>query len=219
MGSPETYEIELMNKKRIQDRYTMFEFKRPDGFAFTPGQYGVFKHIDKEIDGRKIRAFSLAMKQDEPLIRIATRIEEPVSDFKQKLREMNTGDKLMMQAPVGNFTIVDPTPAVFLVGGIGITPVYSMTLSHPVLDKTLVYSELDEIYPFKETLETIDNLTIHYTSGVEPTQETIKSVAKRQPEANFYVVGSPKFVNGVKDFLSEIGIDQNQIFNDSFSGY
>ncbi|MEC9485445.1 MAG: FAD-dependent oxidoreductase [Candidatus Izemoplasma sp.] len=219
MGSPENYDIALKHKKRVQDRYTVFEFERPDGFTFTPGQYGVFKHINKAVNGRKVRAFSLAMKQDEDLIRIATRIEAPVSDFKQHLDALTYGDKLTMQAPVGNFTIVDPSPAVFLVGGIGITPVYSMALSHPVLDKTLVYSELDHIYPFKEELEQIDHLTIHYTSGVEPTQHAIKEVVNTHSDALYYVVGSPNFVNGIKAFLNELGVNPKQIFNDSFSGY
>ncbi|MCF7925738.1 MAG: FAD-dependent oxidoreductase [Candidatus Izimaplasma sp.] len=219
MSDTNIYELKLTNKIQVQNRYTIFEFERPENFSFLPGQYGVFAHIDKTVEGRKVRPFSLAMAKDDNLIRVATRIEPPVSHFKQLLDGLNMGEQLKMQGPMGTFGIVDQTDAVFLVGGIGITPILSMALSNPVLKKTLVYSELNKIYLFKDTLEDISNLEIIYTSGIEPTKNNIEKVVTNKPHANFYIVGSPGFVKGMKELLSDLKVPKAQVYNDSFTGY
>jgi len=210
--------------EHMENEYYYFDFEKPEDFHFDEGQYGVFGFKDKEIEGRKFRAFSLASTDDENLIRIATRIPETPSDFKKNMLALKPGDEMTMNAPRGEFLYDSEHIAVFIAGGIGITPIRSMLLCKKRLEAhkhdVLIYSELQSCYPFKSEIEKIADVEIQYAADVEPTQKLIKDVASsHKQDSTFYLSGSPGFVNGIKALLESVGVNENQIRHDVFVGY
>jgi ferredoxin-NADP reductase len=97
-----------------------FHFERPPGFAHLAGQNALFKLAGES------RTFSIASAPHEPHLTVATRMRD--SAFKRTLREAAPGLKVEIDGPAGMMVLHDDAarPAVFLAGGIGITPFLSM---------------------------------------------------------------------------------------------
>jgi len=218
------YEIKLIGRKHIDQDYYQFDFEKPAGFKFEEGQFGVFGFKDKVIEGRALRAYSLASSNEESFIRIATKIVANPSDFKKKMMEMKAGDIMTLNAPKGDFVYDTNRKGVFIAGGIGITPIRSMLLSKKRLEKKrediLIYSELASSYPFKEELDRLSGLEIRYAADVAPTQKLIIEVAlSNKGNTMYYLSGSPGFVTGLKALLEQQGIKPEDIRHDVFTGY
>ena len=107
-----------------------FHFEKPGGFVFKAGQFGDFTLINPvETDAEgNTRGFSLASAPYEADLMFATRMRDTA--FKRVLRTMEVGTEVSLDAPYGSFTLHNNPriPAVFLTGGIGVTPVRSIVL-------------------------------------------------------------------------------------------
>ncbi len=218
------YILKLKRKTTVGEDYYIFDFDIPEGITFKEGQYGVFMHVDKEIDGRKVRAFSIASSLKENIFKVATKIVEEPSDFKVKMRELEVGDIMTFDGPMGKFTLEEEYNSIFIVGGIGITPARGILkqIENSTYDKSceLIYSEPREIYPFKEELDQMDFVIKHYESDIDYTKKAIEEIAlKYMNNAYYYVVGSPRFLSGVKEQITNLGISPNNIKFDRFNGY
>ena len=218
------YNVKLVQRKQLLSDYYEFDFEKPEDFHFQEGQYGTFEMIHKEIDDRKFRVFSFASTDDEPMIKIATKIPNPATIYKQNLMTMELGEEMTMNAPIGKFTLETDKPAVFIAGGIGITPIRSILMSKEAKKSDrqdlLIYSELEKYYPYQEDLESLKHLKIVYVSDVIPTQNAIVAAASsNQNDAWYYISGSPVFVKEISKLLESIGIESSQIKFDVFTGY
>lgn len=218
------WNIKLLTKNHIENNYYAFDFEKPKDLNFLEGQFGKFELINKEIEDRPFRIFSIASTCEEPFIRISTSISDTPSLYKKALLSMNPNDEIILKAPIGKFTLETKLKAVFIAGGIGITPIRSILLSErcrklSFVDE-LIYSELEECYPFRNELEILDNLEIYYAADILPTQKLVRETAIRNKnDAFYYVSGSPGFVKGISGLLNENGVDPNQIKFDIFQGY
>ena len=222
-NEPKTFDLDFISLESISDYY-IFKFNKPKDLLFKEGQYGIFKHIDKEIIGRKVRAFSFASTVDDSFLRIGTKIINEPSDFKDKLRKFKLGDKISVNGPVGNFLFNHDQHAVFIAGGIGITPIISILNSFKSIeikkDINLIYSELNQDYPFKEEIDEIKNLNTDYIYGID---DTIKAVTdyceKYSNNAIYYMAGSPSFITSLRELLLKNEINPKNIIFDQFIGY
>ena len=88
------FELTLIDNEQVGVDYFIFNFEMPKGLIYKEGQYGAFKHVDKEIEGRKVRALTLASKCDDEVLKIATVITDSPSDFKAKMLDLKKGDKI-----------------------------------------------------------------------------------------------------------------------------
>ena len=218
------YELELLGKTIVGEDYYIFDFSVPKGISFKEGQYGVFLHIDKDIEGRKMRAFSIASSNTEDVFKVATKIIKEPSDFKVKMRELSIGDKMSFTGPMGSFTLEKDYHSVFIAGGIGITPIRGILkqLEELKLDKDsiLIYSEPREIYPFKDDFDKMDFLESRYRKTAEKTKKAIDEVSfDYQNKAFYYISGSPSFVSAITKQLLNAGVDKMLIKFDRFNGY
>lgn len=224
MNNTTNYKMSLVQRDHLENEYYCFDFKKPEGFVFDEGQFCRFEILDKEIEGRSFRVFSIASTNDESVVRIATRIADKCSSFKQELLTMPIGGLVSVTSPRGKFKLEEDYDAVFIAGGIGITPIRSILLSKErnnlKRNDLLIYSELEKCYPFSDELNTLADLEIQYAADIEPTQKLIIDSAKKfQNTVFYYISGSPGFVNGISGLLNENGIKQTQIRNDVFVGY
>src|SRR5207248_1617875 len=107
-----------------------FHFERPAGFEFRAGQTVDLTLIDPpETDSEgNTRTFSIASAPQERDLFIATRMRG--SAFKRVLASVPLGTAIEAEGPMGSFTLHHnlTKPAVFLTGGIGITPFRSIIL-------------------------------------------------------------------------------------------
>src|SRR4030095_8823680 len=98
-------------------------------FDYVAGQFAFFD-IGNVYDDPKgpIRHFTLASSPTEEFILISTRIRD--SPYKKKLDTLQIGTTVKMSGPQGKFTLHKDhsKPAIFLSGGIGVTPFRSMII-------------------------------------------------------------------------------------------
>ena len=105
-----------------------FFFDKPENFTFRAGQYVALK-LDNLVapDNRAgVRSLSLCSAPSEDFI--AFTVRESDSGFKKTLWAMQPGTTVSITPPIGKFVLdpADEREVVFLIGGVGITPVRSM---------------------------------------------------------------------------------------------
>jgi ferredoxin-NADP reductase len=237
------YTTRLIDRTEVADGTLAFAFERPAGFEFSAGQYLTITLHDPLYTDEKgnSRTFSIASPpQEAGRLVIATRMTG--SALKRSLAEAPLGTPVSIFGPAGDFTLgPDPTPAVFIAGGIGITPFRSMLLDaatrglpHRI---TLVYSNrMLEGAPFHEELA---NLAKNYAAfAYVPTiTEADKSPLPWNGERRlvnaeflrdhvgdmtapiFYLAGPPGLVVAATKTVLEAGAAPTHVLAEEFSGY
>ncbi len=216
--------LTLIDIEKVGDDYYVFNFEMPKGIVFKEGQYGAFKHVDKEIVGRQVRAFSYASGTKENVFKIGTKIIDTPSDFKAKMLDLKLGDTMTVDGPLGDFLFEENYNSVFLAAGIGITPIRSILKQLEGLDytkeATLIYAEHRQFYCFTDDFSKMENIIVKY----EKTGENMKSTAaimgsKYKNDAYYYVSGNSGYVTAVTTILQGEGVNPSQIKFDKFTGY
>ena len=138
----EIYKVKLKGRQEIASGTMAFYFEKPPGFSYKAGQFSDFTFANPpETDAEgNTRGFSLASAPYEDDLMVATRMRDTA--FKRVLKTMALGTEVALDAPWGSCTLHSDAsiPAVFLSGGIGVTPVRSIVLqaAHDKLPHTIV---------------------------------------------------------------------------------
>jgi glycine betaine catabolism B len=220
----------LESIERQNDTTYTFWFKPPSSLDYTAGQF-VEIFLPHEADDRGThRWFTLSSSPSEPLIAITTRKVPDQSSFKKVLFSLQPGDTVNVSQAMGDFVlpIQKAIPVVFLVRGIGVTPIRSIlkslqdnTESRPI---SLIYSVRDtEDALFTDLLssvtEQIDLVESTILTDVRPVvQKTLKYIKESQ-DARVYVSGPEQFVEKAYEGLLSSGIKASSIVTDYFHGY
>lgn len=205
-------------KKEIKDIFSVI-FEKPKGFNFYPGQYLDYELPIDDPDGNT-RAFTISSSPTEDFLMLSTRYGH--TPFKKHLAKLKIGHEVKTSHPAGTFILDESSPAVFIAGGIGITPfrsmikyVFDQKLLTPI---ALIYSNSDNNFLFKDEFHALqkDNpkLDIIYynsTSGRLTKLPISNSI--------YYLAGSHSFVSDIEKILIESGINQTNIRYDRFDGY
>ena len=218
------FELVLINIEQVGVDYYIFNFVMPKGLNYKEGQYGAFKHVDKEIDGRKVRALTFASTNDEEILKIATVISSNPSDFKAKMRDLKKGDTMTVDGPLGSFNLEVDQNAIFFVAGIGITAarglVKRLEESNSNKENILVHAEHRQFYCFKEDFKNYKNVLVKYENTGENMKKTAAIMAsKYKNDAVYYVAGNPGYVTAVTTIIQGEGVDSKQIKFEKFTGY
>jgi ferredoxin-NADP reductase/nitrite reductase/ring-hydroxylating ferredoxin subunit len=240
--------LELHSKEKLQGTDVMkFRIAR-GGIDYTAGQYAFFK-LDRISGDAKgpIRHFSIASSPTEQdHILISTRIRD--TQYKQKLASLKEGAKILVWGPEGDFVLHDDysKPAVFLSGGIGVTPFRSMikyaTDKQLPIKITMFDSNKNQqniLYKeeFDRWAEQNKNFKVIY-AVTEEEQEAINSnwsgergrIGKLMLErhlskgeignAIFYICGPPGMLKAMQELLQkEMQIPKDRFKVEAFTGY
>ena len=238
-----TYQVGLRSREEIADRTMAFHLEKPAGFQFKPGQYIDLALISpSETDSQgAVRAFSIASAPFEDELLVATRMRD--SAFKRVLSALPPGTELKLDGPMGSFTLHRNTAkaAVFLAGGIGITPFLSIVreaanqkLNHQLY---LFYSNRrPEDAPFLAALQDLSQSNPHFIF-IPSMTEMERSKRNWLGERGFidremlvkhfcdlsgpiyYVAGPPAMVAAMQQMLAKAGVSEDDIRTEEFSGY
>jgi ferredoxin-NADP reductase len=169
---------------------------------------------------------------------LTTRLSRPGSTFKQALAGLEPGAAVAASGPLGRFVYTpSETPAVFIAGGIGITPFRSMLveLAAQRLDAeiTLLYANRTPDIAFSrlfdELAATLPRLKVVYIIS-HPTADwrgpvgriDADFIGRRVPDApaaQFFASGPQPMVEAMGRALAELGVPRERIKQERFPGY
>jgi ferredoxin-NADP reductase len=237
-GAPGTT-VRLLGHETLARDTMAFHFTRPPGFAFTAGQAITLTLADPprgEAGGSR-HTFSLVSAPHEPELVIATRMRS--SPFKQALGGLVKGAELRIDGPFGSLALhaSRSRAAIFIAGGIGITPFVSMLRQafHERLPQviTLVYlNRSDEDAAYLAELQDMQQqhpgsfqlIPIRTGSATAPPSASVdvdfvRSLIVRPGIPVFYVAGPPAMVAAMRAVLARSGVRDDDVRSEAFSGY
>lgn len=237
------YITELIAKETIAEGTIALHFKKPEGFAWKAGQSMDLTLSDppETDDEGNTRAFSIASAPHEQNLTIATRLRDTA--FKRVLTNSEAGLGVKIEGPFGSFTLHEKEnrPAVMLVGGIGITPFFSIIkdatekkFPHKIFlfysnrrpEDAAFLNELRELARANSNFSFIPTMT-DLNESVQPwngedgyiTKEMIEKYVPVTSDAVYYSAGPRSMVAAMRKLLNGAGISDDDIKTEEFSGY
>ncbi|HEY9406095.1 MAG TPA: Rieske 2Fe-2S domain-containing protein [Nitrososphaera sp.] len=120
--------LTLTKKQKVEETDIMTFWFTKDGYLeYKAGQFAFFPLDNVHNDSRgPIRHFSLTSSPTEDALIVSTRIRD--TPYKQRLTAIQVGEQVKVSKPQGNFVLHEDYSklAIFLSGGIGVTPFRSM---------------------------------------------------------------------------------------------
>ncbi|PFG55947.1 NADH oxidoreductase Hcr [Vibrio sp. ES.051] len=214
-------------------------------FQFKPGQFiNLGVEIDGKME---FRAYSISsINEDDHLQLTIKRVAGgKVSNF--IIDSLLLGDTVQALPPTGDFNCIDHPPiqyngknkALLISAGCGVTPVYSMAkhwLSHPdendndvdiaflhiarSPEETIYYDQLetfDAVYPnFQLTLLLKNNGGTSHPQG-RLNADWLQDLVPDFKQRTVYLCGPSQFMQDVRGYLSELGFDMANFYQESFT--
>ena len=215
----------------------VLEPDRHRGWSFLPGQFA-WVTVGGSRFSVEQHPFSLSSPADaDPRGRVAMTIKD-AGDWTQGAGSVATGTRVYMDGPHGSFSIdLHQAPGyVFIAGGVGITPVYSMIstmcLREDARPAILFYTNPDwESVTFREQLDELTgymaNLrVVHVLKHPPPgwrgrsgriTAELLRSELPRQYRSfEYFICAGEAMMDAVEEALLELGVSDYRIHSERF---
>lgn len=237
------YEVQLLRREFVAEDTMAFYFSKPAGYEYRAGQSARIARIDPlESDKRgSSHVFTLASAPQDAELMIATRLRPSV--FKRALQTAPIGTAYRIGDASGSLVLHKDSsrPAVFLAGGIGITPFLSIlrhvafaALPHRIY---LFYSDrrparaafLPELCATSQS-----NPNCHVIVTMTAAEKSLRAwtgergriglelLKRHLPDVTspiYYLAGSPAMTMAMLDLLQQNGVGDNAINSAEFYGY
>ncbi|MFI5240442.1 MAG: FAD-dependent oxidoreductase [Candidatus Saccharimonadia bacterium] len=222
--------FKLIENLEVAPGVWSFRFDPPHKLDWTPGQYIEYNLPHEHPDDRGItRWFTISSTPDEAYLQITTRIDaKRSSSFKLALLALKPGDTIEAGSPEGDFTYLSHDPAVFLAGGIGITPYRAIIAARHKLGAslpiTLCYGARDNNFVFYDELENIrahhPEMKINYiVADISFTREFLSTNLASWKDKMIYVSGPEVMVEALDDELKTLKVPERLRKSDYFPNY
>jgi ferredoxin-NADP reductase len=220
-----------------------FHFEKPAGFQFKAGQaIDVVLLEPPQTDAQSARhTFSIVSAPFEDELVVATRMRDTA--FKRALGALPLGASVAIEGPSGSLTLHNERTraAVFIAGGIGITPILSILrqAAHDRVEQRLVllYSnrrpedaaflaELQELERHNPRFRLIATMTLMgsssqpWTGSMSQIDEAfVRRAVSDLLRPIYYVVGPPGMAESIRQTLNNTGVNDDDIRSEEFYGY
>lgn len=229
--------VTLDHTEDIAPNIRTFWFKADQPVSYIAGQYieMTLPHQGADKRGQK-RWFTLSSSPSEPLLSVTTKhATDRVSTFKQTLFGLPTDSRVQLSEPMGDFVLPkdNTLPLIYVVGGIGVTPVRSMvkwlTDNHEKRSVHLIYGvrQLEEVV-FRELFESygakLDIVLSEQMAGWSGrtghlSSELILELAGDNADQLMYLSGPEPMVKQLEQDLLQKDVKREKLVVDAFPGY
>jgi len=233
----------LKDRREVAEGTMAFWFDSSGSdFTFKPGQNADFILVNpSETDAEgNARTFSFCSSPNEKgTITVATRMRPTA--FKKCLKVLPLGTRVKVSQAMGSFTLHKDVSkaAVFLAGGIGVTPMRSIIqwaiqerLPHKLY---LFYSNRNPaaaafLNDFEAWAKQNPQFTLiatiteakHPGWGYELGRVNKEMLTRHVPnlqQAIYYLAGPPGMVAGMRELLDSLGVSEDNLKTEEFAGY
>jgi ferredoxin-NADP reductase len=228
-----TYEVLVKGREDVAEGTMAFRLSKPAGFRFKPGQAVDLALIDPPAEANSThRQLSLVSAPFEEELAVATRMRSG-SAFKRALKALPLNAKIRLKGPLGVMTLHEDRSraAVFIAGGIGITPFMSMLrqAAHDRLAQRLflLYSNrrpqdaafLAELQGLERQNDNLRLLATMTDMDGWINEGTVKRFVGDAVTPVYYLAGPPAMVDAMTGVLSRAGVRDEDVRSEEFYGY
>ena len=233
----------LKSHQEVAERTMAFQFEKPLDWTFEPGQFvdiTLLNPPETDAEG-DTRGFSIASAPFEDTLMVATRMRDTA--FKRVLKTLPLGTEVKIEGPFGDLRLHNRAsrPAVVLSGGIGITPFRSILVqaAHDQRPHRIVFlyaNRRPEDAPFLEDMRALTRHNPNFTFVPTMTdmqsshlpwegergridQKMLSKYLDGIDSAIYYVTGPAGMVKGLRAVLKDMGVDDDDIRTEEFTGY
>ncbi|TAN12572.1 MAG: FAD-dependent oxidoreductase [Burkholderiaceae bacterium] len=237
------HEVHLLRRETVAAGTVAFHFTRPPGYAYRAGQSALLTLVDPpETDAEgDTREFTIASAPHEAELMFAMRSRNTA--FKRVLEAAAPGTTLRLGEADGDLVLHEDgaRPAVFIAGGIGITPFLAMArqAAHDALPHALYLFYANHtpaeaaFLPELRALQRANPRLRLIATVTEPERSAAPWPGERGPigpellqrhiaalsEPVYYLAGPPAMTLAMLDMLEDLGVDPGAIQSDEFDGY
>ncbi len=235
------YKIKFIRSEEVAEGTMAFYFEKPINFDYKAGQNADLTLInpsqtDEEGNTRTLSFISAPYELE---LGFATRMRP--SAFKNVLKDFKEGSEVNLDGPYGDFILPEDeiTPLVFLIGGIGVTPIISMikeaTYKHTNHKLILIHANKNQsLTPFLKDFLNLEkeNLNFKYVEVFSESNdigeniesgrinpEVLKKYVSNIGEVKYYLSGPEAMVKAMREMLVSLNISQDNIITEEFGGY
>lgn len=236
------YQTKLVAKREIASGTVDFVLEKPPGLTYRAGQYFDLILPKATPDAAKRdyqHSFSFRTAPYEAEIAAAMRMRKD-SVYKRALDALPIGAPVTIDAAWGDYVLRHKAdqPCVFLIGGIGVTPVRSMigqaTHDHTDHHLTLLFGNRNvAAAPFVDDFRAWAKANPNFTfvpafdepsghAGDEHGFIDAAMLRRHVPDLDvprFYLSGPPAMVRAMRELLTGEGVDEDNIKTEEFDGY
>lgn len=214
------------HREEVGPAIWQYYFTAEKSLDFVPGQY-VSLHLESvDHDSRgSSRTFSLTSLPEDTSLSFITKHFGLQTSYKNALETLRPGDAARIDDAMGDLVLPKSkdTPLVFIAGGIGIASYASMFMyllkqkeERPIFlfyylrsRREMIFRELFESYPLAGN-----------DIAIAPNEVRAEDVLSSVPTNSlFYLSGSQRFVEDLREGLEHLGVLRSRIVFDYFDGY
>lgn len=213
-------------------RHFVFEATETDVLEFVPGQ---FVSLSSDIDDKKVtRAYSIASQPQGNLFELClNRVQE--GKLSPRLFDMQVGDTIEMQGPLGYFVLRNPPGETVMVAtGTGIAPFRAMLKAHLAAhdthpftlifgiryERNIMYREEFERmaaeHPNFRFWPTLSRPEDGWTGRSGHVQTHLLEAIGDRREVDVYICGMKLMVDDVRSILKQKGFDRKRIIYEKY---
>lgn len=197
--------------------------------SFIPGQLAYLQFHQSDLDS-EIHPFTIASSPDNHNLRFCIKT---LGDFTQKLEKLlSVGTHVTVRGPYGSFAqnfSFTPKDAIFISGGIGITPFLGLIESetfHPQPRKIHFFSTFknpsDDVFKneLSATASRLTNLSYYSSYSSDGVRLSALSIATKIGNLNshhIYICGPTKMMEDLSDQFRHLGVPGRNIHFENFA--
>jgi len=224
--------------EQLTEAITSYWFRPEKPFTFVAGEYTelYLPHPNADSHGER-RWFSFSSSPSEALFSITTKFNTADhSSFKRVLQYIQPGSRHHFADPMGDFVLPKnkDIPLLFVIAGIGVTPVHSMIRhladTHEKRDVQILYGvRHEQDLVFADTLHAyapeaytpIINEPIHTWTGETGriTPDRVLQALGNAKSTLVYMSGPEQMIEDLREGLMQANVSPNRIITDNFLGY
>lgn len=200
-------QVKIMVREPLTETVVRFELEPLDGVELPEAEAGA--HIQVKVPNGEVRKYSLCQGPDtlDRYVIAVKRENDGKGGSKSLIDNAAIGDTLSISGPINDFPMTgNPPRYIFIAGGIGITPIYSMirtlmqTSGKPF--KLYYLTRYPEQTPFLEELSAPEfkgKVEIHHTQGNPNQAFDLWPVLEQPKGAHLYCCGPRRLMEDVRD--------------------
>ncbi|MFA6446687.1 MAG: ferredoxin reductase family protein [Patescibacteria group bacterium] len=203
--------------KETDDVYSIYIVgKNIDEFKVKAGQFMIMRFLD----GKRwwqAHPFSLSCAPNGKYIRITFKKS---GDYTMHLDSIKPGTKVLIDGPHGVFAHKKLDKVLYIAGGIGIAPIFSLAESGNYKNAILMYGNRTEDLPLGKELRDIDPAKFKMHAFIGDKKVDDKALAELVPdvlEREVYLCGPVNMVDSICKILDKQGVPPNRIHFERFA--